>query len=308
MPSSHPRRWLRRTVILLGTVLGLTVFWLISVRSTASMRAVRIVEDKTRPAAPVPDNPVRLRIATWGIGRGDTAWRGTEAERLDEIAGILADERPDVVILNDCDLDGDGNAAQRIAERAGFRWWVEQRNVDTAIPGLSWRRGNAVLSRYRIGAASQLDDPAYSVLESVIAGHNRSLLCEVEVHRHILGLIAVDMDERSAELRQQASELIADVVTNTPLTMIVAGNFCTPAPGQWGFTPGGGSLTMSGLLRPSAGGRGERAAQTYPAEVPTRRTDWVLVPTHWRVLSSRVVDVRLSDHRPVIVDLEAGEW
>ena len=42
---------------------------------------------------------------------------------------------------------------------------------------------------------------------------------------------------------------------------------------------------------------------TYPADVPRKRIDYVLVSLHFRVLSSLVPATEASDHRPVIVDL-----
>ena len=43
---------------------------------------------------------------------------------------------------------------------------------------------------------------------------------------------------------------------------------------------------------------------TFPSGEPYYVIDWVLAPTDWRTVSRRVVRTDLSDHRPVIVELE----
>ena len=43
---------------------------------------------------------------------------------------------------------------------------------------------------------------------------------------------------------------------------------------------------------------------TYPSIVPAQAIDWILIPADWRSADYRVIPSHLSDHRPVIADLE----
>ena len=48
-------------------------------------------------------------------------------------------------------------------------------------------------------------------------------------------------------------------------------------------------------------------APTFHAIRPTRRLDFVFLPAPFELLGCSVPPVRLSDHRPVVVDFRAAE-
>ena len=45
---------------------------------------------------------------------------------------------------------------------------------------------------------------------------------------------------------------------------------------------------------------------TFPSTAPDRVIDWILVPPAWRIREQQVLDVQLSDHRPVVAAFEMG--
>jgi len=74
------------------------------------------------------------------------------------------------VVLNEADFDatwsGGINQAQWIAKHAGYPYHVEQRNYDVSLPFFKPRFGNAILSRWPILDAEQIELPAVSKWES----------------------------------------------------------------------------------------------------------------------------------------------
>jgi len=53
-----------------------------------------------------------------------------------------------------------------------------------------------------------------------------------------------------------------------------------------------------------AGHQAVGPSDTYPADAPSKRIDYVLVSPQVRVLGSQVIRTRASDHLPVVADLE----
>ncbi|MGI9303318.1 MAG: endonuclease/exonuclease/phosphatase family protein, partial [Gammaproteobacteria bacterium] len=41
-------------------------------------------------------------------------------------------------------------------------------------------------------------------------------------------------------------------------------------------------------------------AKTFPAQAPTRTLDWVLYNSQFQLVEGGVVDIKLSDHLPVV--------
>ncbi len=321
---SPVRRWGRRVLALLATIAVVSLTWHVALRGTAPLRAVRIVENGQAPPTPVPDErSMRLRVGTWNIahGRGlaESNFGSNEAarlQRLRNIAAVLEAQDLDLVILNEVDFDctwSHGvNQASFIAEAAGFSWWAEQRNVDTGAPFLRLAYGNALLSRHRIRSADRLEHDAASGLLSMIAGYKRTLLCEVEFYRRAVVLMSVHLHEHDAAARMSSALDIARAAEQHDLPVIAGGDLNAGASGQWPYSPGAtalNSLLRSGVLKPDSAFGQSAPQMTWPADAPHMRLDWILAPSDWKVISSTVLNVQLSDHRPVIVELEApDQW
>ena len=115
----------------------------------------------------------KLKIITYNICHG---WGGDAnkfkrdqkmiIDRLHAVSAMLSDEKPDIAVLEEVDFDslltGRMNQAKYIAEKAGYPYWVEQKNVDAqTLFAFSERNGNAVLSRYPISKAELVIFPGH---------------------------------------------------------------------------------------------------------------------------------------------------
>jgi endonuclease/exonuclease/phosphatase family metal-dependent hydrolase len=275
--------------------------------------------------APAPDERAplsELRIAAWNIahGRGLAPgnWTGetreVRLERLRSIACALKPQKPDVVILNEVDFDaswsGRVNAAEVIVREMGMHCHAEGRNVDISLPFFQLRFGNAILSRFPIREARVVDFPGYSGLETFLAGKKRGLLCTLECPGgRQLRVLAVHLDHRSEEVRVSSARAIERLRTESDTPLIAAGDFnSTPENYPLATRDRNGRTALSVLLD----GDGFRTLLkptptavdfTFPADRPHNAIDWVLVPPNWNVIEHDPLDLRLSDHRPVVARL-----
>ena len=123
-----------------------------------------------------------LRIIAYNIahGRGlsDSNWDGGTAgernRRLADIGALLKRLDADVVVLNEVDFNaswsGGVDQAVYLAEAAGYRYRATIRNLNFRVGLWSWQFGNAVLSRYPIREAQEIEMPGYARWETVMAG------------------------------------------------------------------------------------------------------------------------------------------
>lgn len=315
----------RRSRVLLYFILVIVVFaigWLTVVRATSPMRSIRTY---TIPESPnVSKNPTRLRIATYNIahGRGlaESNWDGTQAEResrLKQIASLLLELQLDVVVLNEVDFNstwsGGINEARLIATQAGFPYVVEQVSYDTGLPFFYVRFGNVLLSRYPIINAELIDFPTYLHWEALVGGKKRGLLCELQLSdTEVVRVLAVHLEHRDETTRVASAEIIIGLARQDGPPLIVAGDFNSTPLGYPYAQVGDGQqnamtrLFDSGLFRVDLLPTPNEEDLTFRADDPYSLIDWVLLPPHATVRSMHVLDTLLSDHRPVIVELELG--
>ena len=152
-------------------VVVVCLVWFFANRGFAGFGAVKV---ETSAGADAAVFTGRVRVVTYNIahGRGlaGSNWQigGREAqlERLDQIAGLLRDQRADIVVLNEVDFGAiwtsNVNQAVYIAEKAGFPFVAEQRNFDMAMPLASLRWGNAILRKYPIKGPRLINFAAYA--------------------------------------------------------------------------------------------------------------------------------------------------
>ena len=324
MAKSARRRLCRRLLLGAAALVIFCLAWFAIGRLTAPIRAVRLF---TPPGTPTAERAFRgrLRIATYNIahGRGtaDSNWTGesreVRLERLRQIAALLKEQNLDVVIVNEVDFDtiwsGDVNQAQFLAREAGFGFVAEQRNLDASIPFVSLRIGNALLSRYPITEATLVDFEGHTAWETVLAGKKRGLLCKVRLGTsRTVRFLATHLEHRGRRTRIASARKIEAVRAADPLPLVVAGDLNSslanlPAArgdprGQTALSvllAGGGFRTL-----PDATPRAE--GLTFSTLKPRSVIDWILVPVNWRIVSRTVIDTKLSDHRPVVMEVQIG--
>ena len=154
-------------------------------RLRSTERQIRVRSHPVHGPGPASNEPLAtIRVLTYNVahGRGatDDNWEGTAAEkrnRIEEIATLIADAEAHVVVLNEVDFSstwsGHQNQAEAIARKAGFPYWVEQRNLDFRFVYGSWKFGNAVLSKFPVNGARLVGFPALRSSEQIFAGCKR---------------------------------------------------------------------------------------------------------------------------------------
>lgn len=324
MPTPRRRRRFFRVAFRLIAALAIFIpGWLITLRATSPWRVVRTYTlDISSTAPQITDHPRPLRVAAYNIahGRGlaESNWDGSPAERetrLEEIASLLREAQLDLVVLNEVDFNctwsGGVNQAKLIAKEAGFPYIAEQCSYDTGLPLFTVRFGNALLSRYPIVSAELVDFPTYLQWEALLGGKKRGLLCTLQLSEaESVRVLAVHLEHRDEATRVGSARMIIDLAEEQATPLIVAGDFnSTPL----GFPlaqidhEGHNALSLllgSGLFITDLKIGPSPDDLTFPSDEPNYVIDWVLAPTEWRIVSRRVVHTDLSDHRPVIVEME----
>jgi protein-S-isoprenylcysteine O-methyltransferase Ste14/endonuclease/exonuclease/phosphatase family metal-dependent hydrolase len=263
----------------------------------------------------------RLKLASFNIahGRGtnESNWSDPSERqtRLRRIAELLRSEKVDIAVLNEVDFaslwSGHENQAEFIAREAGFRHVMEQRNFDMAFPFVRLRFGNAVLSRFPITSSQFVPLPALSNRERRLAGSKHGSVADIQLDEtSSIRVFAVHLEWRDEATRSRSAEVIASCATNSPYPFFCLGDFnCFPAAFAGnefrlnGPTAVDKLLQQTGLrIAPISESATERS--TFPSFAPIVTIDWILIPSGWSFTRHSVLDVRLSDHRPVFAEVQ----
>lgn len=253
-----------------------------------------------------------LVVAAYNIaharGLADTNWAGSRDTRLQDIAALIASWDADVVVLNEVDLDatwsGRTSQARVLAERAGYAYRAEQCNYDLWLPGFRIRFGNAVLSRFPIVHAQPVDYPAVSGWESVAFGRKRGLVCTLDLGTgRRVRIVAVHWDTRDPAVRAGSAEALATLAGDGGPPIIAAGDFNSSLLDDSASSAEVARLTEPGTFTWTANTPPGPAPASFPSTSPTRLIDYILAQPALAVTGFRVVDSRLSDHRPVIAEV-----
>lgn len=317
MAANHspqtPRRlrWVWRTLLF---VVVFVVGWYVLGRATDGVRRVKVVEDTTASstAPPVLAEGGSLTVAAYNIaharGLADTNWAGDRDARLRDITALIMSWDADVVVLNEVDLDaawsGRTNQARVLAERAGYAYRAEQCNYDLWLPGFRIRFGNAVLSRFAIVNAQPIDYPAVSGWESAAFGRKRGLVCTLDLGTgRRVRIVAVHWDTRDPAVRAGSADALATLAGDGGPPIIAAGDFNSSLLDDSASSAEVARLTEPGTFNWTADIPPGPAPASFPSASPTRLIDYILAQPPLRVTGFRVVDSRLSDHRPVVAEV-----
>lgn len=318
----------RKKLLFLAALLTVGVGPYVVSRARSPGRRVRIAELPDVASAEPTSTVQSLRILTYNIahGRGATndnwAERGdAKRERIAAIAKLIAAQKPDVVVLNEVDFNtvwsGGRNQAAAIAEQAGFRYRVEQRNIDFRFAYGSWKFGNAVLSQYPVVTAEVVDYPPVAAWESWFAGKKRGVVCTLELSPgQRMQVVAVHLETRDVATRVRSARVLLRLKQEAALPMVLAGDFNASPPGfphserapvEFSRVNTMELLTVLGHFnyRPKENPR--TGDFTFSATSPDRIIDWILIPREWRYTGYRVIDSELSDHRPVVATVRFAE-
>ena len=222
-----------------------------------------------------------------------------------KIAALIKKLKVDLVALQEIDensrWNGSYNHLTFLSEHCGLPFSaMGLTNVRGGRYPLNY--GNGVLSRWPILHAetttfgrSQLGDKGFLFAEVEVAAGRRLPLINLHLHhasrkQRLLqaGLLMKFMAERA---KTRGAQWVAPP--------ILCGDFNNPAhaPDATAMLLGYCEETNNYTLLPKTG-------RTFPAALPARALDFVLLPPQCRPVHAEVVRTYLSDHRPVLVEFE----
>jgi endonuclease/exonuclease/phosphatase family metal-dependent hydrolase len=248
------------------------------------------------PAPPAVDSDREARVLAYNVGRLSPregvlplAAPGDVRARLDRIAEIIKVHRPDVVFLNEAvwELGAGGvDSVRYLARAADLPFWAAGENYNFGLPFFRIAGGNAILSRAPL---TPLGNPDLAGRKPfwVVRHNHRILWCQTRIGGRTVRLGAVHADGADAGNNLVQTWQILGALG--PAGGILAGDFNTPSDG-----PSIGAVRRSGRFSGVFNG-----PPTYPAENPTRTTDYIFAPSGWTVVDHRVIPTTASDHLPV---------
>ncbi len=317
-----------RTKIMVGCliVLGCIVIWFAVVRLISPWTVVKTMTLQLANAehrnSPFP--PLRVGCYNIAHGRGGrygaTDWEGgnkaEKIERLKQIAQLLKNHQLDVVVLNEVDFasiwSGHVDQAHVIAEEAGYPYIVEQRNLDMAVPFVSIRFGNAILSKYPVSGTTFLDYPNPSeFVELFSGGYKEGVAAVIDLpDSSQIQVVAVHLCVSSEAIRVASARMMLDLQQQSTIPTIALGDFNSTARGYRVFQEDADGNNAIDLLAASPqfttlpqGLPLDPKHLTFPSEKPDRIIDWIFTSPPWQIQNKEVLTSDLSDHLPVIAEL-----
>lgn len=258
-------------------------------------------EIEGRVDVPPRSTPAALRVLSLNAAHGrGTAFHQALTRRnhihknLDAIAEVILATDADVVALQELDgpssWSGSFDHLEYLAEATGFAHSYHGHHVELRRPRLVY--GTGVLSRYPIRLG-----------ESHAFGQN-ALDTKGFVYTHIdapgvdLALVSVHLDfKRDSERRAQLalmSERLEGELAHPDRALVVAGDFNTVYDGRRGTLRRFADRHVLGW---------EGRLPTFPSRRPRRPLDYVLSADDLEVSFRRAIDVQVSDHLPVLVEV-----
>ena len=256
----------------------------------------------------------RLKLITFNIahGRGLSLYQGFHTARgiqanLARIGRLLAETGADIVALQEVDEDSHWNRRINLLEclrkEAGFAHaYLGVNNRRTGHKPLAY--GNAILSRHLVRFWEN------NPFGEATLGEKGFLYAEVDIGGQALPLLNLHLDYRSRKKRIVQVERVLEYLRAKPhpncdgrrlLAPVICGDFNTHSRRV-------GDAVRHLFEAVLAHGEYEihpppRSA-TFPAHLPSRALDFILLPQPYRVLRCEVLKVYLSDHRPVLLEFE----
>ncbi|MFT5200169.1 MAG: endonuclease/exonuclease/phosphatase family metal-dependent hydrolase [Planctomycetota bacterium] len=258
----------------------------------------------TKAPAAVPGD--ELTIMAFNLAKGFVHEGGlsfkTEAQItdwLDEVAALVVAEGVDLLFLSEVVFEAGPcpiNHVVHLAEAAGFHAWAYGDFYSFGIPGYRMRSGNAILSRFPLKAL-EVQPLAGARRFWNPRGTRRLLWAEIELGDAEPLLVGSVRNETfiPANKPVQVREILDRLQGEGHRPVLLAGDF-NDTPDSESFRLWRDSDRFQGVFD------GAPTWPTWPTRAARRRIDSVLVPIAWPdLVGERVLDVKLSDHSPVVV-------
>lgn len=213
---------------------------------------------------------------------------------IDGIAAVINQEKPDLVALQEIDVNtirsGKFNQAEELAKRTGMKFFFGK--------GIDYEGGEygvAILSKY------ELSEPKVNKLPTLAGtkGEPRTLTTAIITlptgHTLRFGSTHLDAQKANTNRELQIKEII-EIASSENLPFIIAGDF-NAAPGS----------TVINVLDSKFTRTCQQCEPTIPIVNPNKTIDFIAFtpPTKFRVISTKVINgIDASDHLPVVAELK----
>ena len=260
--------------------------------------------------------PSVFRLLTLNIahGRGLSTYQGFHSARgiernLDRIAHLLKKTAPDVVAMQEVDEDSHWN--KRIHLLNSLR---EKSDYPYGYLGVHNKRGGRLPLAYGNGLLSRLpiEHAEHRAFGQASLGEKGFMYAELALPQGHLPVVNLHLDFRSRRRRVRQIERLIDYLderaekaTDQPfLHPIICGDFNS--------REGRPADAVRHLFRYLQ----ERCAyqlyprvkcRTFPSVLPTHGIDFFFIPPAYRVRHCEVLRSYVSDHRPILIELEATD-
>lgn len=224
---------------------------------------------------------------------------------LAAIANTIRASSPDLVALQEVDVhwaarsdfaDQATTLAEQLGMQVRFAPIYQLRSSDASTPSREY--GVALLSKFPIVTFTnhKLTRLSTQQVDAVPALAPGLLDATVNARGMPIRVFNTHLDYRAdpAVRRQQVTEMLT--IMGAPVTPMLLFGDLNAVPTAPELAP------LFSRLRDTWPVSGD-AGLTYPAAVPVKRIDYVLVSSHFRVTAASVPVTSVSDHRPLIVDL-----
>ncbi|HQB42381.1 MAG TPA: endonuclease/exonuclease/phosphatase family protein [Polyangiaceae bacterium] len=229
-------------------------------------------------ALPEASSPDGLRFMTFNIQHGANA-------SLDAIAEAIRNENPDIVGLQEVDVDAQRSGhvdqprvlSQRTGMAAAFQFSL------TFSSGGYY--GLAVLSRFPIVSTSK------RLLSST--GEQRILMrVDVLTEHALLPVGVTHLGLTASERKTQVSEILEDLGSEGFAVLM----------GDMNAQPGDEEMKSLASAMNDAWLESSGQGFTFPVDTPTKRIDYIFLGNNWpSPTQAHVPTTKTSDHRPVVV-------
>jgi len=316
-------RWLKRRPVTIVLILVATLVfgpYLFS-RIVAPSNRIAMTENENVPAKTSIANEFSICCFNIAHGRGatDNNWQesgSSKPQRIAEISGLLKTINADIVVLNEVDFQsswsGNQDQATVIAEAAGYRFCVQQRNLDFKVAHRNWKFGNAILSKFPIRSSQVINYPPELRWHDWLAGCNRGVACEIQINeKSAIRVVGVHLEHRSESVRLASAQMIDELALKAGPPLFAAGDFnSTPTGFPQSQQSEEGENTLDWLigtdryqLRPISDP--EENELTFSTYAPKSVIDWILIPSgkntdhEFSFAGYEAIATDLSDHRAV---------
>lgn len=210
-------------------------------------------------------------------------------ERLDALAAVIRDVDPDLVflseVLHECPPCG-LSQVRYLAARSQAHAWLFGECYNVGLPFYRVSGGNAILSRMPIEPDANLSLAGRKAF-FISANNRRALFATARIGRASVLLGSLHNDSRAGPNNVAQMRQILAYSSGRPA--LLAGDL-----NAWPTHPSLDLVRTAKRFTPVVDRQ-----PTYPAGRPSRTIDYILAPSTWELLEYRVLDARVSDHRPV---------